>query len=249
MKHLTHFERFNESSDEGDSKVNLLETLITKLSKNSERLLKSLLPYRDTLVKRLKKYYVDGVIRADMIESDIKGLKFMSATNEDYDSESKFQKVLSFILGIPGALARTIWDVITETIQDIREKNYLFAFIRVFVAAIVAIVVLTISLFVVDVVKYSSHGLERGVATSEIKYVPAMDRTEYVTYRFDSGIRTIPVVKHTPEYWVIDVRGIGSDSTRTEQWFTYDQNVANNTSKGDTLTNNSDWSYNVGSGR
>lgn len=247
MKHLNNFERFNESTNSRDSEMKLLEKIIEKLSTNSEKFLKFFLPYKETLVNRLKKYYIDGVIRADLIESDIKNLKLMRMTNEDYDSKSKFQRVLSFILGIPVEMARSIWEGLLDTIDDIKSGNYLFAIVRVFISSIVAIIVLAISLVVIDSVKYSIYGLERGVVTSEVQYVPKVVRGRTVKVGYVGYHR--PTAVSTPEHWTVTVKGIGSDSTRTETWYTYDKDVAQGISVGDTLTNNNDWSYDFGTGR
>lgn len=246
MKHLTHFQKFNESNTSVSSETELLDSMLKKLSGKSEKIWKLLYPYRETLSKKLSKYYVGGVIRTDLIESDIKNLRFMRQTNEGFfDEDTKIGRVLNFIIGLPGNIIRSLISEIEDLIYDFKKGNYLFAAIKIFITAIVSLLVFAMVYFVVDTVQYAMYGLDQGVVKSEVKYVPASSRHQYVRV----GKHTSMVTKHIPEHWTIKVQGIGADSSRTEIWYTYEEDIAEKTQMGDTITNDENWSYDLGSGR
>jgi hypothetical protein len=250
MKHLKSFDQINESliNDKIKSFIQKLET------KDTKSIIELLLPYKSLLKPYYDKYYIDGVIDADLIDADIRKFNFTAKTNEGWTPEYDENNYNPFILRIlykvfykfPKEVIQLLYELISEFIKDIisdfKGGWYADGIIKSFRGLVVAFLVWILGLFAYQCADYIFNGLDKGVSVGGAEFEPAHYERRSHTYRSGKTTHTYYTREFVPDRWHVEVKGI-EDKERVEKWVTYDKNIGEGVWKGDTLVNDKDWTW------
>jgi hypothetical protein len=250
MKHLKNFEQLNESIV-GDK----LKSVLDRLSKiDTKNLVEALLPYKHLLKPYYDKYYVNGVVQPELIEADIRKFNFTAKTNEgmfdfDYADEKSNPLILRILYKVfvrfPKAIIEIIVDHFKFTYESFKEKDYTAGFLGLLVSTVVVVVMWILGVFAYQCGDYLFNGLDNGVAKSGAQFEPAHYETHVHHVHSGKTSYTYTTRDYVPDRWHLEVQGLGEDSTRTEKWVTYNKDEGDGVWKGDTLTNDDNWTWEV----
>ncbi len=243
----------NESAI-GDKMKSALEKLSGKENKS---LIELLMPYRHLLKPYYEKYYVNGAIQPELIEADIRRFNFTARANEGWESivdsrdyaDNQSNPVLLRILykvfvrfpkGIVSALAEWFGDMF----RHFREGETYSGLVSATITAVAAVLIYILCIGAYQCGDYIFNGLDNGVAMGGAEFEPA----HYETHTHHVGGKhphTYTTRDYVPDRWHVEVRGLDKEENRTEKWATYNREVGDAVWKGDTLTNNEDWTWEV----
>lgn len=245
---MKHLRRFNESGD-----ADVVEPMLRKMAnKDTKGLVSALTPYRSLLKPYYDKYFVDGEIRADLIEADIRRMNFTAKANEEYSWDEDYgdKKTNPLVLRIlykvfvrfPKTIIEIIADWFKEMIGEFRAGNIGSGLLQILIGALTALIVYVMSILAYQCGDYLFNGLDKGVAKSGAEFEPA----HYETHTHHVGGKhpyTYTTRDYVPDRWHVEVQGLGEESHRVERWTTYDRQEGDGVWKGDTLTNDENWTW------
>lgn len=249
MKHLKTYEQLNESLV-GDK----IKSLLDKFSKgDTKKLVEALIPYKHLLKPYYKKYYINGVVQPELIEADIRRFNFTAKTNEgwfdtDYADEKSNPLILRVLYKIFVRFPKTLVEIIVEhfrnTIESFRDGDWGMGIVGVGITILSAIIIFITGIFAYQCGDYLFNGLDKGVAKGGAQFEPA----HYETHTHHVGGKhpyTYTTRDYVPDRWHVEVQGIGEESKRVEKWVTYDKKEGDGVWKGDILTNDENWTWEV----
>jgi len=248
MKHLKDFEQLNESLVADN-----LRAITQKLAnKDNKSIIELFLPYKHLLKPYYKKYYVNGAIQADLIESDLRGFNFTAKTNEgwerEYDEDDSNPLLLRILYKIFYKFPKSVIDMIVgfvkDILDDLRHGQYFRGLVRSFIGIAVAVVVWILGIFAYQCTDYIFNGLEKGVSIGGSTFEPAHYETHVHTVNTGKTHYTYTTHDFVPDRWHVEVRGI-EDKDRVEKWVTYSKSIGEDVWKGDTLLNDESWTWEI----
>jgi hypothetical protein len=247
MKHLKTYEQLNESFV--DDKMKLV---LDKLSKiDTKKIVEALLPYKKMLKPYYDKYYVNGVVRPDLVEADIRKFNFTAKTNEglfddDYADEKSNPLILRILYKVfvrfPKSIIDLIVDLFTVVYEYFKEGEWGWGLLGSAGIIIGGILIWILGVFAYQCGDYLFNGLDNGVAKSGAQFEPAHYET-HVHHTGGKHSHTYTTHDYVPDRWHVEVQGLGEESHRTEKWITYNKTEGDGVWKGDTLTNDDNWTW------